>query len=194
MADVLLGSVDAVKKEIYERISELQGDPIWRDIQRLYQGLGNLEDLCGIPRTELGALMGISISTNDGPTIDKFEFVTDTPLEAAKKFLRKIAARQKAASMDEIVNALGRGGLVKIDRDELAESLSRSTAQIYKVSDDVYGLLENFPNVRRGSPGRKKSTTQRSNGGSMEASNGQAEHADAVEETTTGEEEGTEQN
>jgi hypothetical protein len=54
--------------------------------------------------------------------------------------------------------AIGRATRLKPNRDELRLSLSRSTVEIYKAGDDVYGLVENFPNVKRGTPGRKKST------------------------------------
>jgi hypothetical protein len=161
MDDAMICAVDSLKGRISEKVSALQNDPSWQEIQKLYQGLGVLEDLCGLDRTGLGELLGITgqngSSNISSAAVGKFEFVTDSPLEAAKKFLRKLATRQqKAAGLDEIINGLERGGLTKVNRDDLRISLGRSTTEIYKVSDDVYGLLEFFPNVRRGSPGRRK--------------------------------------
>jgi hypothetical protein len=126
-----------------------------RELQRLYSGLGVLEELCGLPKTDLSSLLDIAGSGT--ARIEKYAFVSDTPLDAAKKYLRMIAPKQKAASLEEILAALESGGL-KPNRDELRLSLSRSTVEIYKAGEDVYGLVENFPNVKRGTPGRKKST------------------------------------
>ena len=68
-----------------------------------------------------------------------------------------IVPKQKAASLDEIMTALKSGGL-EPNRDDLRISLSRSTTEIYKAGDDIYGLLESFPQIKRGTPGRRKTT------------------------------------
>jgi hypothetical protein len=154
MTDALETAVLELKGKISERIAMLKDDANWRELQRLYSGLGVLEELCGMPKTDLGSLLDIG-GTGASPKIAKYEFVSDTPLDAAKKYLRLISPKQKAASLDEILAALESGGL-QPNRDELRISLSRSTTEIYKAGEDVYGLLENFPNVRRGTPGRRK--------------------------------------
>jgi hypothetical protein len=127
----------------------------WREIQKLYTGLGVLEGLCNQPKTELSTLLGIG-SEADVPKIEKWDFAGMEPLDAAKKYLRMIAPKRKAAPLDEIVKSLEEGGL-KAGRDDLRISLSRSTYEVYKVSDDVYGLLEFFPHVKekRGSAKKK---------------------------------------
>ena len=154
MSDALENAVTDLKGKIAERVALLKDDENWRELQRLYSGLGVLEELCNLPKTDLASLLDIT-SANIGPRIDKYDFVTETPLDAAKKFLRMISPKQKAASLDEIMVALKSGGLMP-DRDDLRISLSRSTTEIYKVGEDIYGLLENFPNIRRGTPGRRK--------------------------------------
>src|SRR2546421_189104 len=40
--------------------------------------------------------------------------------------------------------------------DKLRVSLARSTFEVAKVGDDRFGLLEYYPHVKRGTPGRKK--------------------------------------
>jgi hypothetical protein len=163
MDESFLPAIGTLKSKISDRIAALQDDPTWQEIKKLYQGLGTLEELSGMEKTDLGALLGIAgeAGGTSGAFIGKYEFVADSPLEAAKKYLRKIATKQqKAASLDELMDALVRGGLSKINRDDLRISLGRSTTEIYKAGEDIYGLLESFPNVRRGSPGRKKGVQQ----------------------------------
>jgi len=155
MDDSLIAAIGTVKARISDRIATLQDDPTWQEIKKMYQGLGTLEEMCGMPKTDLGALLGIT--SNDGlAAIGKYEFAGQPPLEAAKRYLRKIAPKQTAASLDDIIAALEQGGL-KANKDELRLSLSRSTTEIYKAGDDIYGLVESFPHIRRGTPGRRKS-------------------------------------
>jgi hypothetical protein len=172
MTDSLIGAVDDLKIKIGELVATLQRDPNWRELQRLYQGLGVLEDLTGQPKTELAALLGIA-STSDAPKIESWTFVKMNPLEAAKLYLRMIAPKRKAAPLDEIALALERGGL-KVSSDALRIPLSRSTYEVLKVSEDTYGLLEFFPHVKRG--GKKKGFT-----GEATESNG--EQAQETEQT-----------
>ncbi len=146
MTDSLENAISDLKKRIAEHVAALRQDEHWREVQKLYTGLGVLEGLCGQPTTSLAVLLGIS-GEDSVLKIENWEFAGQPPLEAAKKYLKMIAPKRKAAPLDEIVKALDEGGL-KASRDELRISLSRSTYEVYKVSDDVYGLLEFFPHVR----------------------------------------------
>jgi hypothetical protein len=154
MADALTDAVVELKLKIAELVAAFQADENWREIQRLHAGLNALEEICKVPKTDLVALLGIGIEGR--PKIKQYEFAGLPPLEAAKQYLRKIAPDQKAASLDEILVVLESGGL-KANRDDLRISLSRSTTEIYKAGEDIYGLVENFPHIKRGTPGRKKS-------------------------------------
>lgn len=153
MADALEMAVLDLKGKISEQVGILKGEAHWREIQRLHAALNALEEYRNLPKTDLAAVLGIS--GNDQPTVKPYEFAGLPPLEAAKQYLRKIAPEQKAASLDQIVAALDLGNL-KANRDDLRTSLSRSTVEIYKAGEDIYGLVENFPHIKRGSPGRKK--------------------------------------
>jgi hypothetical protein len=154
MADALENAVVDLKGKIAEQVIALQAEASWREIQRLHTGLNALEDICKLPRTELAAVLGIG--SIDRPTIKPYEFAGLPALDAAKQYLRKIAPNQKAASLDQILTGLESGNL-KANRDELRISLSRSTTEIYKTGEDIYGLVENFPHIKRGTPGRRKS-------------------------------------
>lgn len=152
MSDSLVKAVEDLKGKIGERVAALKADPNWQEVQRLYSGLGVLEELCDQPKTDLTTLLGISTSKTQ---IGEFEFAGLPPLEAAKSYLRKIKLiGQNATSLENIVSALKQGGL-DVNKDELRISLSRSTYEILKAGEDIYGLLENFPHIKRGS-GKKK--------------------------------------
>ena len=84
MSDALENAVIDLKGKIAERIALLKDDDNWRELQRLYSGLGVLEELCKLPKTDLGSLLEIG-GSDASPKIDKFQFVADTPLDAAKK-------------------------------------------------------------------------------------------------------------
>ena len=56
--------------------------------------------------------------------------------------------------MTIIIEALKTGG-VKADEDTLRLSLSRSTWDVAKVGEDLYGLLEFYPHIKRGGRGKK---------------------------------------
>jgi hypothetical protein len=155
MSDALETAVIDLKTKISEQVASLRAEESWREIQRLHAGLNALEDICKFPKTDLATLLGIS--SDERPTIKQYEFAGLPPLEAAKQYLRKVSPAQKAASLDEILAALESGNL-KANRDDLRISLSRSTTEIYKAGDDIYGLVENFPHIKRGTPGRKKIT------------------------------------
>jgi hypothetical protein len=144
--DSLENAVKELRDKIAEEINALRQNEHWREIQKLYAGLGVLEGLCNQQKTELSALLGINTG-DEVLKIENWEFAGMPPLEAAKKYLKMIAPKKKAASLDEILKALEEGGL-KAGRDDLRISLSRSTYEVYKVSDDVYGLLEYFPHVK----------------------------------------------
>jgi hypothetical protein len=103
----------------------------------------------------LSALLGLSAESS-GPKISEWEFAGMPPLDAAKSYLRMIAPKRKAAKVDEIIAALEQGGLKGANREDLRISLSRSTYEVYKVSDDLYGLLEFFPHVKRERGASKK--------------------------------------
>jgi hypothetical protein len=156
MADVLENATLDLKSKISEQVDALREQEIWQEITRIHSALNALEEIRKVPKTDLGTLLGIMC--DDQPKIGKHEFAGLPALEAAKRFLRKIAPRQTAASLDEIIAALKSGSL-DADRDELRISLSRSTTEIYKAGEDIYGLVESFPHIKRGTPGRKKGAT-----------------------------------
>ena len=74
-------------------------------------------------------------------------------LNAAKLYLEK--RKSEAASLDEIVEAITKGGANTVSRDVLRTSLGRSTWDVVKAPDqELYQLIKFAPHVKRG---KKKS-------------------------------------
>lgn len=150
MNEELVPLVGQLKKQVLQAVSELRSDPKMKQILGLHAGLIALEDTCGLPKTSLAELFDLQEKVQVRPT----EFYGLEPLDAAKKYLYKKGA--DGAAFPEIVIAIRSGGceLRPSEEPTLRTSLSRSTLDVAKISDDLYGLLEFFPHVKRG--GRKK--------------------------------------
>src|ERR1700720_1129503 len=100
MTDSLENAISDLKERIAEHVAALRQDEHWREVQKLYKGLGVLEGLCGQPNTSLAVLLGIS-GEDSVLKIENWEFAGQPPLEAAKKYLKMIAPKRKAAPLDE---------------------------------------------------------------------------------------------
>jgi len=122
------------------------------EILKLYKTIVTLEELAEVPITALADVFGFSESN---VAIRRDEFYGLSPLEAAKRFLKK---RSRACTLDEIANGIRSGGCQDFKEDDLARSLSRSTMEIAKVGEDLYGLVEFYPHIRRE---RKKRSTDK---------------------------------
>jgi hypothetical protein len=86
--------------------------------------------------------------------IEPDEFYGKESLEAAKMFLRK---RGKPASLAEIIAGIKMGGGNPGSENALKMSLTRSTYQIAKINDDLFGLVEFYPGgLKRGRSAKKK--------------------------------------
>ena len=157
-------AIDATLQELQGLVSELKSDPRLASIRKLHGAVNQLEDLAQRPRTSIASLLDFGLSDGEALTgeahisISPHEFFGLEPLEAAKRYLKKIGPTRKSALFAEIVSAIRAGGSDPGNEDKLRISLSRSTFEVAKIGDDRYGLLEFFPHVKRGTPGRKKKT------------------------------------
>ena len=118
-----------------------------------------LEEQLGLPKTSPNNAGGVSwnvalgeeVRISDGgqgsssPALNAIrpdEYLGDAPLEAAKKYLRRV---RRAASLDDIADAVSKGGAAIRGtewKSELDASLTRSTREVVKVRDGMYGLVE----------------------------------------------------
>ena len=116
-----------------------------------------LEERLGLPKTSLsGGASGITWSQSIGEevrvsdprtatstsSIRPDEYLGEVPLEAAKKYLKRI---RQAAHIDEIADAVLQGGAAIKGADwkeELDRSLLRSVREVVKVRERTYGLVQ----------------------------------------------------
>lgn len=164
-----------------------------------------LEEQLGLPKTSpnnaggvtwnvsLGDEMRVSDASNPGGNspgvIRPDEYLGDPPLEAAKKYLRRV---RRAASLEDIADAISKGGAAIRSgsdwRTELDASLTRSTREVVKVREGTYGLVEFYseeqlrglrasrrqrpePPRKRGKP-RRRSRPNRTGSNSEETAEG----------------------
>jgi hypothetical protein len=143
-------TIEKLKEEIGIHVTQLKSHGSWAQLEKLYVALGTIQDLAGESRTSLVELLGIEGGPGQGVRITPGEFYGVDAGLAAKRFLKR---KGSAATLDEIIQAIESGG-AKVNRHDLRISLSRSTWDVAKVGQDMYGLLEFYPHVKRG---KKKS-------------------------------------
>ena len=154
MARDLTQLVEQLKDEIREAVAEIKNDPQMGQITSLHNALNALEGSAGMRKTPLADLFAFPEA---GLSIRSDEFYGFEPLEAAKRYLRK---KGEGASFQEIVGAIRSGGCTASSEEELQNSLIRSTYQIAKISDGVFGLVEFYPHLKRGKKKRANGKEQ----------------------------------
>lgn len=130
------------------------------DIKKILALINMLEDRLALPLTpppsELtsGALVQDTASMGDSVLVSVAsaksilngirpdEYLGQAPLDAAKIFLRRV---HRAVGLDEIAEAVQKGGALTTGSDwkeKLDASLLRSTREVVKVQNGIYGLAE----------------------------------------------------
>ena len=147
MSTPFQSAADEMKRIMQEKVEEIKSNPAMGEILKILQALNSMEDLMNEPRTSLSQVFDLQLETEPAQHTIRFdEFVGLTPLEAAKKYLKKM---KEARPFPEIVEAINSGGGRVGSEDELKTSLSRSTLEVVKIGDR-YGLLEHYPQIKRG--------------------------------------------
>jgi len=143
--------IETLKSQVMERVETLKNSPTMTELLKLHAALNNLEDVDGSPRTSISQLFGLdaiadgtsglaaAVSVRPGQYFDK------TPLDAAKDYLSRC---KRAATLDDIMAALRTGSCDPGPRDKFGLSLARSTFNFVKLNDDLYDLLDRYPNVK----------------------------------------------
>lgn len=148
MPDSFNDTIEKLKTEIGTNVSVLKGNPAWAQVEKLYRALTTIEDLAEQPQTPLAQLFGIADAASN-VSVRPGEFIGMDALDAAKAYLEKKKA--EAASLDEIVDALQKGGANTVSRDTLSTSLARSTWDVVKApGQELYQLVKFSPHVKRG--------------------------------------------
>jgi hypothetical protein len=141
-------TIEKLKSEIEGHIATLKGNDAWVQTEKIYRALGTIEELAGAPRTSLAELFGFSDAVGTASVIQG-EFMGMDALVAAKNYMKKKKA--VASSLDEIIEAIQKGGAQGVGRDALATKLSRSTWDVAKAPDqELYTLVEFLPHLKRG--------------------------------------------
>jgi hypothetical protein len=155
MNESLVAAAEEVKKRAVVLAQEIiQGDKMV-ELRKLVAGLNTLEDLCGQPKTALSLFFAFS-EEEHSVTISPEEFYDLDPLEAAKRYMKKLGALGlKSATVGQIVNAIREGGGDPGNEDKLRLSLARSTYEVAKIGDDRFGLVEVL-GIKRERSGKKK--------------------------------------
>jgi hypothetical protein len=155
MASSLNETIEKLKSEIGGHITIIKSNPSWAEVEKLYRALGTIEELAEAQHTSLVELFGISDGVSSHVRVKDGEFYGLEPLDAAKRFLKR---KGEAATLTVIIDALKTGGVIA-NEDTLRMSLSRSTWDVAKVGEDLYGLLEFYPHVKRGRGKKAAATT-----------------------------------
>jgi hypothetical protein len=144
-------AADDMRRDIQQKVETIKDSPEMREITRLLPILNGLEQLLDHPPTSLSQLFALpgSPEASGAASLLPDTFVHMTTLDAAKKYLKIVG--KPARPFREIVEAIKAHGGEVGREDRLRIQLVRSTAEVKKVGDDRYGLLEWYPS-RRGRP------------------------------------------
>lgn len=145
MSDAIRAAAVELRRELDEKVKTVISEGPMVEILKIQQALNQLEDLLGDPRTTLTQILGME--DQGSVSIRPDEFYGLSPLDAAKRYLK---SRGSARPFGEIVQSIRAGGCRVTDETELKISLGRSTFDIAKVGNDLYGLLEFYPHIKRG--------------------------------------------
>lgn len=137
-----------LKTEIAAHVAQIKDTPSWREIEKLFTALNTIEGLAENPKTSLSEIFGFALD-GAGVSVQPGEFIGMDAVDAAKQYMEKKQAT--ASSLDEILEALEKGGAEKVARASLATSLARSTWDVVKApGQELYTLLKYVPHVKRG--------------------------------------------
>jgi hypothetical protein len=141
-------TIEKLKAEIETHIATLKANPAWEQAEKIYRALGTIEELSGTPKTPLAELFGFTDASTTAMVVQG-EFMGMDALDAAKLYMEKKKA--VASTLDEITDALQKGGAQQIGREALRTGLARSTWDVQKApGQDLYTLIKFLPHVKRG--------------------------------------------
>jgi len=143
MSDIL-DITSALRNELDLRVAAIKNLPAMAEILKLQQALNALESAAGEPATTVAHLFGLD--TEQDSRVRPDEFFGLSPLEGAKRYLKK---RGEARPFEEILASIQAGGCRVDSAEDLRLSLSRSTYEVAKVGEDLYGLVEFYPHLKR---------------------------------------------
>jgi len=148
MSDELTGAIAALKSKAQSQVEALRSLPEMAELIKVHSALNTLEGLCGTPKTPLSDLFGLESSEpaeKQSALVKPGEFFGKKPLEAAKIYLKRRS--REPATLEEIVENLAIGSCEVKSKEDLRVSLGRSTFEIARLNDNLFGMLEWYPDV-----------------------------------------------
>jgi hypothetical protein len=157
MTTKMMDAIDELRSEVKDLAEGILKDPRLNEIKRRLTVLNGLEDLSSQPKTALSALFNFGgVASETDIVIEPDEFHGKEALDAAKRYLKKRgSAGDKSALFQDILAAIRRGGGDPGNEDKLKVSLAKSTWDVTKIGEDRFGLLEFFPDIKRGAKKKK---------------------------------------
>ena len=141
-------TIEKLKSEIETHVATIKSNEAWSQVEKIYRALGTIEELAGTPKTSLAELFGFADVTS-ATSVTQGEFMGMEALDAAKLYMEKKKA--VASSLDEIIEAIQKGGAQPVSRDTLRTSLGRSTWDVAKApGQELYTLVKFLPHLKRG--------------------------------------------
>lgn len=162
MNDTIQGMATTLRTQLQEKVDAIKATPEMEEILRLHRALNGLEEAIPRERTTLAEVFGLGpeavgagtpLSFRKTEALKQWEFTGMQPLQAAKHFLKKVG---EPRHINEIVSAIRDHGGNPGSVDHLKTALTRSTFDVVKVSDDMYGPIEAFPHIKRTGRWNKK--------------------------------------
>src|SRR5437879_3252887 len=128
MSAEIQNAADVLRSKAAEKVEEIKGDPRMVEAFQFIAGLNALEVILQQPKTTISSLFafdaGEADATSSTATVAIDEFVNVAPLEAAKRYLKKVSRPPR--SLDDIIAAIKAGGGEVPNRSSLRVGLNRS--------------------------------------------------------------------
>lgn len=141
-------TIEKLRTEIETHVATIKSNDAWSQVEKIYRALGTIEELAGVPKTSLAELFGFT-DVSSATSVVQGEFMGMEALDAAKLYMDKKKA--VASTLDEIIEAIQKGGAQQVNRETLRTSLGRSTWDVMKApGQELYTLVKYLPHVKRG--------------------------------------------
>jgi hypothetical protein len=163
MSEEFSAAITALKGKAMRHVETLKALPEMAELIKVHSALNTLEDLCSMDKTPLSDLFGLESSKpleKQAALVRPGEFFGKKPLEAAKIYLKR--RNRQPASLEEIIDNLAAGSCEVKNKEELRTSLARSTFEIARLNDNLFGMLEWYPDVQN-----QRLSTMKKRGGLM---------------------------
>jgi hypothetical protein len=144
-------TIEKLRNQIGENVAVLKASAEWAQVEKLYRALVTIEELAEVPITSLAEIFNFQ-DAKSTISVKAGEFIQMDALDAAKLEKKK----DEASTLDEIIEAIEKGGAKSVSRNDLRSSLGRSNWDVVKApNQELYTLVKYAPHVTRGGKRKK---------------------------------------